>query len=55
MIGVMVGVKVRKKLQFNISMTEPQSNLPHAYKKKNMYACNFFCYLLQMNYMIAIE
>ena len=34
-IGVMVGVKVEKKLQFD--MTEPQSNLHHAYKKKNMY------------------
>ena len=33
----MVGVKVKKKLQFDISMTEPQLNLHHAYKKKNMY------------------
>ena len=32
----MVGVKVRKKLQFDISMTEPQSNLHHAYKKKHV-------------------
>ena len=32
----MVGVKVRKKLQFDISMNEPQSNLHHAYKKKHV-------------------
>ena len=40
MIGVMVGVKVKKKLQFDISMTEPQSNLPHAYRKKTILKVN---------------
>ena len=33
-IGAMVGLKVWKKLQFNISMTEPQLKIHHAYKKK---------------------
>ena len=33
-IGGMVGVKVSGKLQFDISMTKPQSNSHHAYKRK---------------------
>ena len=37
----MVGVKVRKKLQFDISMTEPQLKI-HLIKKKHVWTSQIF-------------